>query len=298
MGKILKWVGLTLAGLVGLIAVALVILNVITNTRLNKTYNFSVENVAIPSDPAAIEHGKHLATVHCKSCHGPDLSGGVIFNDPMLAVIFAPDITAGYGLEGTPLSDEGMVKAIRHGVSTLGQPLLVMPSAAFFHLNDQDLGDIIAYLRSIPHEGTQLVETSMTVMGKALLTAGAFGNILHAETIDHSAPRPEIVQAGRTMDYGEYMVVSSACGDCHGTQLTGGKSPNPDSPPAPDLTSSGNVGKWSADEFITAMRTGTTPDGRHLSPFMAWQWYGQMTDDELVAVWMYLQGLAAATAAK
>ena len=81
-------------------------------------------------------------------------------------------------------------------------------------------------------------------------------------------------------------------------QLAGGKSPNPDSPPAPDLTSSGNVGVWSEDEFITAMRTGTIPNGRRLSPFMAWQWYGQMTDDELTAVWMYLRGLSVTTASK
>jgi len=41
------------------------------------------------------------------------------------------------------------------------------------------------------------------------------------------------------------------------------------------------------------MRTGITPNGRQLSDEMPWKYFGQMTNDELSAVWMYLQSLPA-----
>jgi hypothetical protein len=39
------------------------------------------------------------------------------------------------------------------------------------------------------------------------------------------------------------------------------------------------------------MRNGQTPSGRQLSEEMPWQYYGQMSDEELSALWMYLQSL-------
>jgi hypothetical protein len=44
-------------------------------------------------------------------------------------------------------------------------------------------------------------------------------------------------------------------------------------------------------DFIATMRTGQTPSGRTLSEVMPWKYYDQMTDDELKAVWLYLQSL-------
>jgi len=37
------------------------------------------------------------------------------------------------------------------------------------------------------------------------------------------------------------------------------------------------------------MRTGVTPSGRQLSDFMPWRGAAKMTDDELKAMWLYLQ---------
>jgi hypothetical protein len=40
------------------------------------------------------------------------------------------------------------------------------------------------------------------------------------------------------------------------------------------------------------MRTGTTPGGRQLdSQFMPWGTFSNATDEELQALWQYLQGL-------
>jgi hypothetical protein len=39
------------------------------------------------------------------------------------------------------------------------------------------------------------------------------------------------------------------------------------------------------------MRSGVNPSGHQLTEFMPWKFIGQMTDDELKAVWLYLQSL-------
>jgi hypothetical protein len=36
-----------------------------------------------------------------------------------------------------------------------------------------------------------------------------------------------------------------------------------------------------------------TPGGKQLKSAMPWKYFGQMTDDELKAVWLYLQSLPA-----
>jgi hypothetical protein len=44
---------------------------------------------------------------------------------------------------------------------------------------------------------------------------------------------------------------------------------------------------------MTTLRTGVKPDGQQINKFMPWNWKGQMTDDELKAVWAYLKSLPA-----
>jgi len=63
--------------------------------------------------------------------------------------------------------------------------------------------------------------------------------------------------------------------------------------PSPNLTPGGELASWSEVDFFTAIRTGVTPSGHKLSEEMPWQNFGQMTDDELKAVWLYLQSLPA-----
>ena len=63
--------------------------------------------------------------------------------------------------------------------------------------------------------------------------------------------------------------------------------------PTPNLTPGGELAAWSEQGFFTTMRTGMTPEGRILNDDMPWKYFGQMSDDELRAVWMYLQSLPA-----
>jgi hypothetical protein len=73
---------------------------------------------------------------------------------------------------------------------------------------------------------------------------------------------------------------------------------DPESPPAPNLTPGGTLGNWTEADFITAMRTGVTPDGRQLDPaFMPWKSIGKLNDEELVGIWLHLRALPARTTA-
>jgi len=298
MKKILKGIGIGLIGLLGLVILAIAVLNITTQSRLNKVYEIPLDLPNLSSDAAAVERGKHQAAIRCVECHGANLGGSVVFSDPVIGDIVAPNIAAGVDGDGVLLSDAEFIRAIRHGVDRNGRALLVMPSKAYFFLNDQDLNDIIAYVRSLPPVEKSPAPANVTLIGRALGGAGAFGEVLSVEIVDHAAARPAAVEAGPTAEYGNYLVTTIGCQDCHGADYTGGKSPDPNAPPAPDLTRSGKWGNWTGADFIKTIRTGRTPDDRLLSPLMPWIYYGQMTDDELNAIWAYLQSLPGASVQK
>ena len=52
------------------------------------------------------------------------------------------------------------------------------------------------------------------------------------------------------------------------------------------------MGIWTEDMFIKAMRLGKhMGTSREIQPPMPWQWYGKMTDEDLKAVFAYLQSI-------
>jgi mono/diheme cytochrome c family protein len=88
------------------------------------------------------------------------------------------------------------------------------------------------------------------------------------------------------VEYGEYLVDTFGCRTCHGPELAGGKDPDPAAPPAPNLTPGGNLGSWDEQTFLTTIRT-------RKSEWMAFEALNHMTDEELQALWHYLQSLPA-----
>jgi hypothetical protein len=49
------------------------------------------------------------------------------------------------------------------------------------------------------------------------------------------------------------------------------------------------IGKWTEAEFIRAMRTGLTPDGRVLDVQMPWDAFQKITDRDMKSLWAYLR---------
>jgi hypothetical protein len=58
------------------------------------------------------------------------------------------------------------------------------------------------------------------------------------------------------------------------------------------LTPGGELAFWTEEDFSNTMRTGITPSGHQLDPaLMPWQDYRNFYDEELQAIWLYLQSL-------
>ena len=292
MKKVLRWIGTVLGSLIGLLLIAGVVLYFMGNARLNKTYEFPPSNITILTDAESIAYGKHRAETLCEGCHGKDL-GGVEnwFNAGPLGSVDSANLTAGeggFGLEVT--SDEDYVKAIRHGVDPEGKPIFMPAVVAGSFLSDKDLGAIIAYVKSVPPVDHVTNGNNFSPLAKILYVLGVLPKF-PVETVSHEtqvvAPAPAV-----SVEYGEYLVNTHDCRVCHGPQLNGGLFPDPTiTLISPNLTPGGELSFWTEDQFVETVRTGITPSGHQFNEHMPWEQYKLLTDDELKAVWAYLQSL-------
>jgi mono/diheme cytochrome c family protein len=291
MKKFLKWLGLGFGGLIGLILVAGVVLYLMGNARFEKVYSFPTSNIVIPTDAASIELGKHRAETLCQGCHGDDLGGiNNWFAGGPLGTIDSANLTSGEGGIGKEFtSPEDYVRAIRHGINREGKPIFMLAVASTAHLSDQELGAIIAYLKTVPPVDRITYGNNLSPLTKIMLAAGMLGQ-LPVEEVSHDT-QIEATPVGVSVEYGEYLVNINDCRICHGKNLAGGPHPDPTIQKiSPNLTPGGELAYWSEAQFIETIRTGVTPSGSKLDQtLMPWDFYQRFYDDELKAIFMYLQ---------
>jgi mono/diheme cytochrome c family protein len=296
MRRILKWIGIVLGGLLALLLVLVALVYIQSESIQNRTYETPAISLTVPTDAASLERGQHLVTVvsDCTGCHGPDLSGNAIIDDPAIGRLIAPNLTAGAGGFGTVLSDEDFARVLRYGVLPDGKSVRVMPADDYTHFTDADLGAVIAYIRSVPPVDTDHPPSGLGPLGRVLLVTGQLP-IMVAPRIDFANAGSEPVAMGPTLEYGAYLIDVAGCTGCHGKGLSGGVIPGgpPGFPEAANLTPSGEVGTWTEADFINTIRTGVNPAGRELLPEMPWMTYRNMTDEELQALWAYIQTVPA-----
>jgi cytochrome c553 len=291
MKKTLKWVGIVIGSLLLIAAIVAFVLVSKFNSRLEKKHEIVVEKLTIPSDSASIARGKRWLPL-CQSCHGEALQGKLFFDDPTIGTIYSPNLTAGVGGIANKYKDEDWIRSLRHGVNPEGHALFVMPSNDFANYSKEDLTDLIAYLKKIPPVDNPRPANRLPAFTKILMQLGAFGDVLSTEVIDHKAPFPPHLEPAATPAYGKYLVDVIGCKTCHGPEFNGGKSPDPNSPPVPNITSAGNIGKWKAEDFLTTMRMGVTPEKHALNDtFMSWKHLGQFSDRDLTAIYAFLRSV-------
>ncbi len=185
----------------------------------------------------SVERGSHLvhARYACVECHGQDFGGGVMVDDPMLGTILGPNITAGQGGRTASYTPSDWDRAVRHGVKPDGTPS-AMPADDFQRMSDQELADIVTYIRSRPTVDATIPRPTLGPLGKVLM---AFGQMpLAADVIpDHERPHAAFPPpADVNVDFGRHL--SGVCSGCHGADFTGGKiaGGDPSWPPAANLT--------------------------------------------------------------
>lgn len=265
---------------------------------LEKTRTVAVRPVSIPTDAAALARGKHIAQSRgCVDCHGADLGGAKVVESGAMGVWYGPNLTSGKGGRAGTFSNDDWVRAIRHGVGPDGRGLFLMPSEEYQHLGDDDLGAVIAYLKSVPPVDRPNVPIQLGLIAQMLVATNKIK--LSADVIDHLNVRPPTVAPGVTLDYGRYVAVG--CVGCHGPNYSGGKIEigPPEWPEAANLTphASSRLTQWSEEDFIRTLRSGRRPDGTELNVAMPRN-FGLMNDVELKALWMYLKSLPAVETGK
>ena len=294
--KILKWLGIGVGVLVGVLIVLAGGLFLLGRSRASSAPKVTLKSVAPPSDSASIARGRHLADaiVACETCHGPGLSGKTFPTPAFLISMAAPNLTRGKGGVGAVYTVSDWDRAIRHGIGKDGRSLAIMPSEAYAHLSDADFAALLAYLQSLTPADGEFPARRVGVLGGVLIGAGVFP--LAPRLIDHDSVGARGVTPGVNASYGGYLVNIAGCRTCHGPGLQGATSGGGDMPPAPSLVAF--AAARSADDFRRTIRTGRSPTGggRALNPeFMPWHIYARMTDDELQAIWLHIQSLSTST---
>ena len=289
MKRVLKWIGLTLAGIVVLLLLAGATLYALSARKLSKTYEVAAEApLTISNDSATLARGAHLVnSLPCGQCHAADLGGSVFADAGPFGLLVGPNLTRGRGGREPALTDVEWERAIRHGVRRDGTSLLIMPSEVFTHITDQEMAAMIAYLKQLPPVDREVPPTKLRPLGRFLLGAGQLP--LAADTTPRIAHVPS-VDTTPSAEYGRYLVTVSGCEGCHGPALSGGPGFGPNEPPASNITP-GGIGSWTEADFVRAMREGVRPGGTKISEVMPWKNFANRTDGELRAMWLYLQSV-------
>lgn len=288
--RIAKFILYALVSVLGLVLVFYAYVSWDFSRRFAKDYSFEVKVPKIRYDSASLALGAHLSVIKgCQDCHAADLGGRVLIDDPALALLAPVNLTEGDGGIGKDYSPEDWVRALRHGIGPDGKPLLFMPSHETANMTEKDLAALIAYCTQVQKVDRQLPEQQVRPLGKMLNYFGKM-HLLPVEIIDHSYVPPADMDKSVSPEFGEYLAVS--CTGCHYSNFKGGAAQIPGSPPVADLTSTGNIARWTETEFIQTMRTGQTPEGKQMqNEFMPWQMTSQYTDDELKSLYLYLKNL-------
>jgi cytochrome c553 len=290
MGKWIRRLGAVIGVLVLALATLYGVARWKTASALAQVYTVQDPPLAFAGDDAERARGAHLYTVlGCVECHGDGGAGKVVFDAGPVATVVGPNLTP------AALADrydaDALAAAIRHGLRPDGRPLRFMPVGDFKDLSDADTAALVRHLQALPPSDHAPGEFRVGPLGYVLYLAGQL-HLVPAEDIDH-APRTRLAPPpGPTAEYGAYL--AQVCTGCHGADFAGQRVPGtpPELPVAANLTPHAmGLRGWSEADFIRVMREGVRPDDRAVHPFMPWKTYGQMTDDELRAIWAHLSSL-------
>jgi hypothetical protein len=303
LAKVLLWAAITLVVLL-VVAISLTIgwrpiIGPRTRTLTARKFE---------STPQRLERGKYLAngTSGCIYCHSehdllkrdapiPASQRGAGQVLPYLGLpgrIVASNITPDPQTGAGSWTDDQLARAIREGIGHDGRTLFpIMPYARFHSMSDEDLASIVVYLRSLPPVRHELPATEIIFPVKYLIRNAP-------EPLQSPVASPD---TSDRMAYAKYLTTITGCEDCHTPYHNGQKVPGMDfaggfllqvtgeTAAAANLTpDASGIGYYDESIFLQAMHTGTVR-ARKLSPLMPFAVYGNMTDDDLKAIFGYLR---------
>jgi len=314
--KLLKITGVLVLILVFAAAGVYVWASIATNRVLAQTFETHLVDFPIPFpiDPAevsakgltedgarqlahtrAVERGQHLVAARytCTACHGANFGGGVMVDAFPIGSLLGPNLTLGKGSRTADFTPRDWDRIVRHSVLRDGHGA-VMPSEDFQRMSDQELSDIVSYIRSLPPVDNTVPKSRLGPLAKVLVATGKMrlsASVIASHTAPHLVRPPE---EAASAEFGKHL--ASVCIGCHGPDFSGGPitGGDPSWPPARNLTPdvTGLKG-WTYDQFANALTNGQRPDGTALrAPMSQMSAYGKsMKDVERRALWAYVQSL-------
>jgi len=283
----IRWPGVIVGGLLSVIALLVTGLSIKGFSAVYSKIGRPVQTMAVDRTADRVARGQHIANVLCASCHTTStqlpLTGGRNLAEDIhvpLGYLTPYNLTPSGPLKDW--SDGEIFRAIREGADKDGNKLMVMSGQTARYLGDDDLKSVIAFLRSQPAVPGEIRKDHLNPLGLVLVGAKM------VPTIDEPPPLTVATPArGPTAEYGEYIVKWAGCRECHGVALNG--TDGGLLPPGPSLRITKG---WTGEQFIQTFRTGVDPFGKKLDPLlMPWKFVGRMDDDELQAIYGYLQKL-------
>ncbi|MFV9505286.1 MAG: c-type cytochrome [Oscillochloridaceae bacterium umkhey_bin13] len=141
--------------------------------KLNAVYPNPPSPLTLQSTPQLVAEGERFGR-SCVGCHSSNgqlpMNGqdflGAAGDGPPVGTLWAPNLTPAH--LGT-WSDGEIIRAIREGVGRNGRSLIIMPSAAFRNMSDEDVLALLAYLRAQPAVGEPSPPRQLNVIGAILI---------------------------------------------------------------------------------------------------------------------------------
>lgn len=236
-----------------------------------------------------------------------DDSIGVVSSDTRIGTLCIPNITphptAGLG----EWTDGEIIRAMREGVDNEGQGLFpIMPYFIFRNIADSDAEAIVAYIRSLQPIDKKRPEKDITFPINLLMQ-------FWPQPVTEPVPLPD---RSDSVAYGEYLAEIARCKFCHTPRTRFGRgmidelkfsggvpfhinklllysnnlTPDPET----------GIGSWSREKFIAFFKQHLekriVPDDENT--LMNWNAYAGMTEEDIGAIYDYLQTVPAIDNAK
>lgn len=278
MNPVLKWAGYGLAGVVGACALAVGGALAVSEAMIRWPVEKPPSTLVASTDPGAVARGRKVAKLNgCHDCHGDQLEGRLFHDEMPIIRAWGSNLS----LLLAERSDADFDRAIRHGVGSDGRRLWIMPSNAFAHLTDQEMADLMAYLRTFRPTGEVQPRSQIGHVGRVGVLLGQFNS--EAEMIRTNGPL-QLEDLGPGHAKGRE--VARNCIECHGQTLEG-------SPflKSPDLNMAAS---YDPADFEKLMRTGIAAGDRKLGLMTAVgpARFNHLSSHEIAALHGYLKARA------
>lgn len=278
MKPVLKWAGYGLAGVVSACVLAVGGALAVSEAMIRWPVEKPTATLVASSDPGAVARGRKVAKLNgCHDCHGDRLEGRLFHDEMPIIRAWGSNLS----LLLAERSDADFDRAIRHGVGGDGRRLWIMPSNAFAHLTDQEMADLMAYLRTFKPTGQVQPRSQIGHVGRIGILLGQFTS--EPDMIRTNGPL-KLEDLGP--EHAEGRQVARACIECHGQTLKG-------SPflKSPDLNMAAS---YDPADFEKLMRTGIAAGDRKLGLMTAVgpARFNDLTSDEIAALQGYLKARA------